>query len=119
MEENTKKIVNEEWKDQVEKEKKEAKETHQEYHEPTFSIFLSSLGIQAMIALGKLENPVTGKIDNNLEQARFLIDTLEIIKEKTKNNLDAKEENLINDYLFNLRMAYIEIKNNTIEKDDK
>lgn len=118
MEENTKKRVNEGWKDQVEKEKREAKESQQQYHEPTFSIFLSSLGMQAMIALGKLENPVTGKTENNLEQARFLIDTLEIIKEKTKNNLDAKEENLINDYLFNLRMAYIEAKNSGGEKND-
>ncbi|MBP7088888.1 MAG: DUF1844 domain-containing protein [Candidatus Omnitrophica bacterium] len=118
MEENAKKRVDEGWKDQVEKEKREAKESQQQYHEPTFSIFLSSLGMQAMIALGKLENPATGKIENNLEQARFLIDTLEIIKEKTKNNLDAKEESLINDYLFNLRMAYIETKNSGGKKND-
>lgn len=110
MEDNTKKKVNDEWKNQVEKEKAKAKNSEQPYHEPTFSIFLSSIGMQAMIALGKLENPATGKTESNTEQARFLIDTLGVIKEKTKNNLDAKEESLLNDYLFNLRMAYIEIK---------
>ena len=71
--------------------------------------------MQAMIAAGKLENPVTRKTEKNLEQARFLIDTLEILKEKTKGNLAKEEENLLDDSLFNLRMMYVEEK----EKEQK
>ena len=108
MEEEIKKKIDESWKNQADKEKKEASVKHEVYHEPTFSIFLSSLSMQAMIALGRLENPVTGKTEKNLEQARFLIDTLGILKEKTKGNLTADEEKLIEAGLFNLRMMYVE-----------
>jgi hypothetical protein len=108
MEEEIKKKVDEDWKNQANKEKKEADCKREVYHEPTFSIFLSSLSMQAMIAMGRLENPVTAKAEKNLEQARFLIDTLGILKEKTKGNLTADEEKLIEEGLFNLRMMYVE-----------
>jgi len=67
--------------------------------------------MQAMIALGRLENPVSGKTDKNLEQARFLVDTIGILKEKTKGNLNPEEEKLLDDSLFSLRMMYVEEKN--------
>jgi hypothetical protein len=111
MNEEVRKKVDEDWKQQVEKEKKEAQEKNEPYHTPTFTIFLSSLSMQAMIALGRIENPLTGKLEKNLQQARFLIDTLEIIKNKTKGNLTSEEETLLNDALFNLRMMYVEEKN--------
>ena len=112
MSEETKKKVDQDWKEQVQKEKNEAQAKDATYHQPTFSIFVSSLTMQAMIAMGKLENPATGKTETSYEQARFLIDTLEIIKEKTKNNLDTKEQELLDESLFNLRMMYIEGKKN-------
>lgn len=112
MDEARKKRLDDEWKNQCDKEKEEARKSEQTYHQPTFSIFLSSLSMQAMIAMGKVENPLTKKIESNPEQARFLIDTLDIIKEKTKNNLTTEEATLLDDYLFNLRMMYIEGKKN-------
>jgi hypothetical protein len=114
MEAESKKKVDENWKNLVDKEKKEAQNKNQAYHQPTFSIFLSSMGMQATIAMGQLENPLTGKSEVNFDQARFLIDTLGIIQEKTKNNLSAEEERLLKEYLFNLRMMYMEAK-----KDDR
>ncbi len=111
MSEEIKKKVDQDWKDQVDKEKTKAKEEDQQYHEPNFTIFLSSLTMQAMIALGKLQNPVTQKLDKNLEQARFLIDTISVIQEKTKGNLSKEEDSLLNDSLFNLRMMYVDEKN--------
>jgi hypothetical protein len=110
MDEQIKKKVDESWKTQVQKEKHEADTSKEAYHEPTFTIFLSSLSMQAMIAMGKLENPMTGKAEVSLEQARFLIDTLGIIKEKTKGNLTPEENTLLDDALFNLRMMYVEAK---------
>lgn len=104
------KKVDESWKEQVTKEKETAELHREPYHEPTFTVFVSSLTMQAMIALGKLENPLTGTTDKNLDQARFLIDTVGILKEKTENNLSADEEKFIDESLFNLRMLYIEEK---------
>lgn len=110
MDQENQKKVDESWKNQVNKEKEEVENKNDAYHQPTFSIFLSSLGMQAMIAMGKLENPLTKKMETNLEQARFLIDTIGVIKEKTQGNLVPEEESLLNDSLYNLRMIYVESK---------
>ncbi|MBU1121194.1 MAG: DUF1844 domain-containing protein [Candidatus Omnitrophota bacterium] len=110
MNEEIRKKVDDNWKSQVEKEKDHAQEKKEPYHQPTFTIFLSSISMQAMIALGRIENPVTGKKEESKEQSRFLIDTLGIIKEKTKGNLTPEEQTLLDDSLFNLRMMYVEDK---------
>ncbi|MFH1504768.1 MAG: DUF1844 domain-containing protein [Candidatus Omnitrophota bacterium] len=107
------KNVDKNWEEQVDKEKQKALEKGEAYHQPTFTVFLSSLSIQAMIAAGKIDNPLSGKKEVSLEQTRFLIDTLQIIKDKTINNLTTQEETLLNDYLFNLRMIYVEAKKNS------
>jgi len=110
MNQENQKKVDESWKNQVGKEKQEKEAGNDTYHQPSFTVFLSSLGMQAMIAMGKIENPLTKKVETNYEQARFLIDTIEIIKEKTKNNLTDEEEKLVEDSLYNLRMIYVEGK---------
>ena len=112
MSEEIKKKVNQEWKDQVNKERLATQDKDETYRQPTFFVFLSSLSMQAMIAMGKIENPVTKKNEKNYNQARFLIDTLEIIEKKTKNNLTPEENTALSEYLFNLRMLYIEVKKN-------
>ncbi len=110
MEKKDKIKIDQNWKEQVEKEKKNSKNQSKDYHQPTFTIFISSLSMQAMIALGRLENPVSKKNEKNLQQARYLIDTLEIIEAKTKNNLDDSERKMLEESLFSLRMVYIEEK---------
>ena len=105
--EEIKKKVDESWKNQVDKEKQQARENQTTYHEPTFTIFISSLSMQAMIAMGKLENPITNKLEKNMEQAKYLIDTLGILKDKTKGNLTKEEEAVLEESLFNLRMLYV------------
>jgi len=113
MNKESKDKVDQTWKDQVNQEKEKATKDNQAYHEPTFEIFTSSLVMQAMIAMGKVENPLTNKKEANHDQARFLIDTLSLIQEKTKNNLTPKEETTLNEYLFNLRMMYVNAKKDT------
>jgi len=110
LNQESKEKLNQDWQNQIDKEKQEAKTKDQVYHEPTFSLFLSSVGMQAMIAMGKLENPLTKKAEVNLEQARFLIDTLGILQEKTAGNLTPEEEKALAEYLYNLRIMYIEEK---------
>ena len=112
MSQDSKKKVDQDWKDQVDKEKGPAQSKSEAYHQPTFTIFVSSLSMQAMIAMGKLENPMTKKKEANYDQARFLIDTLGVIHEKTKNNLNSEEDKALEEYLFNLRMMYMEVKKN-------
>ncbi len=108
--EEIRKKVDEDWKKQAEKEKVETGSKEEEYHEPTFKIFISSLSMQAMIAMGKLQNPINNKIEKNMRQSKYLIDTLGILKEKTKGNLDKEEDAMLEDSLFNLRMTYVEEK---------
>ena len=61
MPEEIKKNVDEKWKAQVEKEKEAAKNENKTYHQASFSLLVSSLAMQAMIFMGKLENPATKK----------------------------------------------------------
>ena len=72
-----------------------------------FNLFISSLGMQALMALGEIENPSSGKKDKQLPQAKYLIDTLEMLQLKTKGNLDTQEANAIEQMLYELRMKYI------------
>jgi len=110
MDEQERKRVDESWKNQVSKEKTEAVGKEEAFYEPSLLVFLSSLSMQAMIAMGKLENPVTGKTEKNLAHARYLIDTLHILKEKTKGNLNKEEEHFLDESLFNLRMTYVDLQ---------
>jgi len=78
---------------------------------PDFSSFILSLSTQAMIHLGEIPNPITQKKEKNLDLAKQTIDLIGILKEKTKGNLTAAEEQLIENLLYELRMRYVkEIK---------
>jgi hypothetical protein len=62
----------------------------------------------AMQQMGKVLNPLTGKVERNLEQARFSIDTIAMLKDKTKGNLPADLEKLLDSVLLELRMNFVE-----------
>jgi len=76
--------------------------------EADFSLFISTLAMQVTIFLGAMPNPVTNKTEENFPQAKFIIDTLDILKDKTKGNLTNDEEKLLDNVLYNLRMLYLE-----------
>jgi len=63
--------------------------------------------LQASIGLGQVPNPNTNKTEEDLPQAKFLIDTLGMLKEKTKGNLTPEEINFLENLLYELRMSYI------------
>ena len=75
--------------------------------EPNFSFFITTLSLQASIFLGQVPNPVTNKVEENLPQAKFIIDTLGMLEEKTKGNLNDEEKKLLEDLLFGLRSIYL------------
>jgi hypothetical protein len=62
----------------------------------------------AMQQMGKIMNPITGKVEKNLEQARYSIDILSMLKEKTRGNLSDDLERLLDSALLQLRMNYVE-----------
>ena len=102
------KNIDESWKEAAEKEK-EALKKEGKFVAPTpdFNFFITTLALQASIALGQVPNPATNKTEEDPTQAKFLIDTLGMLKEKTKGNLTADETNLLESLLYELRMLYI------------
>jgi len=68
------------------------------------------LGLQqsGMIALGKLMNPMTRKIETNLEMARDTIETLAAIEARTRGNLEPDEARVLAQVLTDLRMNYVD-----------
>ena len=77
-----------------------------------FSAFIAELGTTAFAYLGGLQNPEPNEVFVDLEMAKRTIDTIDLLKEKTKGNLTAPERVLLDNTLYNLRMTYIRIANN-------
>lgn len=67
-----------------------------------------SLAHAAMMHLGQLTDPETGQAgQSNLPLARHAIDTIAMLKEKTKGNLTDEEQNILDNVLTDLRLAYV------------
>ena len=78
--------------------------------EMTFERFMASLYMSAMMQLGMMHEE-GGQPRIDLIGARQTIDTLTLLQEKTKNNLTTTEENFLQNCLYELRMAYVEVTN--------
>ena len=78
--------------------------------EMTFERFMASLYMSAMLQLGMMHEE-GGQPRIDLIGARQTIDTLGLLQEKTKGNLSAQESNFLQNCLYELRMAYVEVTN--------
>lgn len=78
--------------------------------EITFERFLASLYMTAMMQLGLMRQQ-GAQTQVDIIGARQTIDTLSLIAGKTKNNLTSTEENFLQNSLYELRMAYVEVTN--------
>jgi hypothetical protein len=74
-----------------------------------FATLVTMFSTQAMVALGLLPDPVTGRPEPELALARHYIDLLGVIEEKTQGRLSSEEERLLESSLHELRMAYVEL----------
>jgi len=74
---------------------------------PDFKFFVTTLSLQATIFLGQIANPATQQIEEDLPQAKFIIDTLGMLQEKTKGNLSKEEGDLLENLLYELRSVYV------------
>jgi Domain of unknown function (DUF1844) len=73
-----------------------------------FSTFIISLSTQALMHLGEIADPLSGQVNKDISVAKQTIDIIGMLRDKTKGNLDAGEERLTEDILFDLRMRYVE-----------
>lgn len=118
-------FVDEDWKTRVESEKAELansraeKPTEPESPQPSanaddpemppasFEMLVTSLATEAMLALGQLPHPNGSESKPRLNQAKFVIDTLGVLQEKTAGNTTPQEASALSELLHQLRMAYV------------
>jgi hypothetical protein len=81
---------------------------------PTFLTIIQMFQLEGMVALGKMLNPANNQITKNLEHAKYVIDILDLLHEKTKGNLDQDEEKFISNALSTLKLNYVEETNNPV-----
>jgi hypothetical protein len=74
---------------------------------PTFSTFVLSLASSALVQLGEVPEPATGKVEENIPLAKHSIDILSMLQIKTEKGLDGDEKRLLDGLLYELRMKYV------------
>ncbi len=104
-------VKEEEKKREREDKAKRGKEERQRAPLPevNFSSFIISLSSSALLHMGEIPDPQTGQKKKDMELARHTIDTIAMLKEKTKGNLDAEEERLLNSILTDLRLRFVKL----------
>jgi len=117
-------IVDEDWKQEAQREKdvlaakeKAEKEDKQEEEarergplpEGNFAALISMLATQALFALGLLQVKGQEERKPDLEMAKYNIDMLESVEEKTKGNLTEEEQRVLSTTLSELRMGYVRV----------
>ncbi len=116
-------IVDEDWKQQAQREKeilaaqeengKKKTQDERKARGPipkgNFAALVSMLTTQALFAMGLLEIKGQERREPDLELARYNIDMLETLAEKTKGNLTKEEEQILKNTLSELRMGYVSI----------
>ncbi len=87
--------------------------THEESQHPavSFTSYLQELVTTAFLSLEGYRDPETERVVVNLGIAKHVIDTLEMLEEKTKGNLTAPETNFLANSLYDLRMGYVRVVN--------
>lgn len=116
-------IIDEDWKSQVQAEKElaakgkpavaageEAGPTEMgdvEMPPASLEMLLTTLATEALVALGQVPHPATGETHVHRNQAQYLLDTIDVLRTKTKGNLTPEEQELIDSLLHQLRMVFI------------
>lgn len=98
-------------KEKFEKVSRETRKDHTPFPEVTFSTFIFSLSSSALVHLGEVADPYTQKVEQDLSLAKQVIDTLGMLEEKTRGNLDADEDRLMKTVLYDLRMRFVQKSN--------
>ena len=78
--------------------------------ERLFLYLVNTFKTSAMVALGKMENPMTNEIQINLEQASYYVDLLDMLQSKAKGNMSQYEEQMLINTVSELKMEIIKQK---------
>ncbi len=120
MNEPNEKHVDESWKERAEQEKRgrdaqqqaapdKAETPKGPLPKADFITFVTGLGTQALISLGAMGEPAgSGRPQADVEQAKYYIDLLQVMKDKTKGNLTDTEDKYLDSLLYDLRMRYVD-----------
>lgn len=108
-------IVDSDWKEQARREKEELdRQTREQPAQgqlppPNLGEIVQMILIQASLGLGGFQDPNTGQVvPPNLAVAKHYIDLLDLLLNKTRNNLDQNEQAMMEGALHELRMAFVE-----------
>lgn len=126
MSDEKKIIIDEDWKSQVQAEREAAKHPEDKATDrppgdspaaadppmppASFEMLVTTLATEVLVAMGQVPHPLTGKAELHRNQAQFLIDTLDVLKQKSKGNLTPQEQELIDSVLHQLRMVFIAVQ---------
>ncbi len=72
-----------------------------------FATFIFSLNSSALVQLGMMDDPLSGKKTKDLAMAKQTIDILSMLEEKTRGNLDKDEAAMLKNILYDLRIHYV------------
>ena len=84
-----------------------------------FYSLIYSFQMQTWMSMGKIKNPVSDKVEKDLNAAQMTIDIIDMIKEKTKNNLTEQESKFIEQVLADLKLNYVHESSNTEEPKEE
>lgn len=80
-----------------------------------FSVIVNMFGMEGMVALGKMKHPAMDSLNKSLDHAKFIIDILSVLEDKTKGNLSDTEHRTLDYTLSNLRLNYVQEMSSTSE----
>ena len=89
--------------------------TEEQKNEALFITLIQQYQMQAWVSLGKLKNPVTDKIEKNLNLVKVIIDMLDMLKIKTKGNLGEEEARILSQTISDLKLSYVSVGKDTDE----
>lgn len=76
--------------------------------EVSFSSLVLTLSTSAWVAMGKVADPLTGEVKKDMNGARYTIDLLVMLREKTRGNLSEEEQKFLNAVIGELQANYAE-----------
>ena len=82
-----------------------------------FDQLISSLVHSAWVYLGKVKNPMNDKLEKNIDQASVQIDMLDMLFKRMTGNLSEEEEQYLSNIIRELKMNFVEEKNNPEESN--
>ncbi len=115
------KRVDESWKEQVAREKQQAQREEENDvskraratqtgfppMQASFITLVTELAMQATLFMGEIPDPETKEPIEDLNRAKYLIDELGVLEQKTAGNLTPEEERALKNVLYELRMKYV------------